>query len=86
MFPRTGHAKTAAAVVCSAALGSGLLVVGAGVAVAEELPSGPAILGVELDEEDGRPTVEIDYVNLQGERREIEVDLQSGRIVEDEPQ
>ncbi|NKR90883.1 PepSY domain-containing protein [Prescottella equi] len=78
-------AGSAIAVICSAAVGSGALVLGAGTAAAQETPPGPAILGVELDEEDGRPTVEIDYVNLQGERREIDVDLQTGLITEDEP-
>jgi len=85
MFSKSRAARAAAVVICSAVVGPGALVVGAGHATAQEAPPGPAILGIELDEEDGRPTVEIDYVNLQGERREIEIDLQTGRIVEDEP-
>lgn len=86
MFFQSRAARVAAVVIGSAVVGPGALVVGAGQAAAQEAPPGPAILGIELDEEDGRPTVEIDYVNLQGERREIDVDLQTGRIIESEPE
>ncbi|WP_258195175.1 peptidase [Rhodococcus sp. OK519] len=79
-------ARSGAAVLCTAAAVSGVLLAGAGSAQAQESPRAPGILGFELDEEDGRPTVEIDFVDLQGERREIDVDLQTGRIVEDEPE
>ncbi|WP_207390406.1 hypothetical protein [Rhodococcus sp. ABRD24] len=72
-----------AAVLGSVAVGVGVFVAGGGVADAEEPP--PDVLGVELDEEDGRPTVEVDFVDLQGVHREIEIDLQTGRIIEDEP-
>ena len=86
MFFQSRVARAAAVLIGSAVVGSGALVVGAGHAAAQEAPPGPAILGIELDEEDGRPTVEIDYVNLRGERREIDVDLQTGRIIESEPE
>ncbi|MGF7123797.1 PepSY domain-containing protein [Rhodococcus sp. BE178] len=53
---------------------------------AQQPPPTPGILGVELDEEGGRPTVEVDFVDLEGGHREVDIDLQTGRIIEDEPE
>lgn len=78
-----------AAVLGPAAIGFGALT-GAGTAAAvepaqEDSPA-PRILEIELDLEDTPPTLELEFVDLQGDHREIAVDLQTGRIVEDEPQ
>ncbi len=67
------------------AIGAGALLVGAGPAAAQDAPPAPGILKIEIDDEDGTPELEVDYVNLQGERREFSVDLQTWQI-EDEPE
>lgn len=77
--------RMAVAVLGPAAVGMGAMLGGSGVAEAQERAPTPGILSIELDEEDGRPTAEVDLVDLQGNQREIEVDLQTGRIIEDEP-
>ncbi|RVW09044.1 peptidase [Prescottella agglutinans] len=75
----------AVAVLGPVAVGMGAMFGGSGVAEAQEGAPTPGILSIELDEEDGRPTAEVDLVDLQGDQREIEIDLQTGRIIEDEP-
>ncbi|CAM2975551.1 peptidase [Prescottella defluvii] len=85
MFTVRVVARSATALLFSAVVGVGMSTVGGGVAAAQEPPPMPGILGIELDEEDGRPTVEVDYVDLAGVHREVEIDLQTGRIIEDEP-
>ncbi|WP_433604775.1 PepSY domain-containing protein [Prescottella agglutinans] len=77
--------RIAVAVLAPAAVGVGTMLGGSGVADAEETAPSPGILSIELDEEEGRPTAEVDLVDLQGNEREIEIDLQTGRIIEDEP-
>ncbi|QCQ93865.1 peptidase [Rhodococcus sp. SGAir0479] len=77
--------RRVASVLAPTAVAIGALVGAGPVAAAEPAPA-PGILGVELDEEEGRPTLEVDFVDLQGVHREIDIDLQTGRIVEDEPE
>ncbi|RVW05672.1 peptidase [Rhodococcus xishaensis] len=67
-----------------AAIGIATVVGGAGMANAEESPAAPGILEIELDFADGRPTAEVEFVDLEGTEREIHVDLQTGQIVEEE--
>ena len=46
----------------------------------EQLPG--EVVKVELDTENGMPVYEIDIVNTQGIKYEIEIDAQTGRILE----
>lgn len=77
--------RMAVAALAPAAVGMGAMLGGSGVADAEETAPSPGILSIELDEEEGRPTAEVDLVDLQGNERKIEIDLQTGRIAPDEP-
>ncbi|RVW00519.1 PepSY domain-containing protein [Rhodococcus spongiicola] len=85
-MPSIGNVRRVAAVVGPAAIGIAALVGSAGTANAEETPAAPGILEIELDLADGGPTAEVEFVDLEGAHREIQVDLQTGQIVEEEPE
>ncbi|MCL2535866.1 MAG: PepSY domain-containing protein [Nocardiaceae bacterium] len=71
----------AVAVLAPTVIGTGAVLGASGIAAAQ---APPGILEFEYEQEDGRPIVEVEFVDLQGRHREIEVDLQTGRIIEDE--
>ena len=78
MSPR----RLAAMLLGPAVLGLGLFAAPEPASAQER--SAPGILKLEFEYDDDVPTLEVEFVDPAGNRREIEVDLRTGQIIEDE--
>ena len=83
IMPFTIRARRIAAVLGPAAMTVGLLAGGAGVATADEEPTGPRLLELELDFEDSPPVLEVEFADQQGVHQEVDIDLRTGMIIPD---
>lgn len=83
IMPFTIMGQRIATVLGPAAMTVGLLAGGAGVATADEEPTGPRLLEIELDVEDSPPVLEVEFVDPQGVHQEVDIDLRTGMIIPD---